>query len=62
MLMKKIYVKCFKYNCMLTVTNCADLILNGARRDGEYLVYAGGHSVKVTCKLSVSGGGWTVSI
>jgi len=45
----------------LTVHDCADLILRGARRDGNYLVYFGGHTVKVFCNFNISGGGWTVS-
>ena len=47
--------------CLLTVKHCADFVLNRIVKDGEYLVYADGHSVKVVCDLMTSGGGWTVS-
>ena len=45
----------------LSVHDCADLLLRGARRDGNYLVYSRGHSVKVFCNFNISSGGWTVS-
>ena len=48
--------------CLLTVKHCADFVLKGILKDGEYLVYANGHSVKVVCELVASGGGWTVSV